>query len=534
MGGRAVSAAHHLRPSHVRRSARPLALALVAGAACHVGNRDGEGGDDGCPEGACQVAGTREELLAALDGLSDPMAEWLRGASDDAGGVSGGYAAVLDGLGAQIGCARSSERAFVVLSNQALHPKAIVTRCVDDPVTASNFFMVLEPSADGMDLDPERVRVAAWDAAAGRFHRYQLQPRSDIGGLGVAVEPAFCGGCHGGPFELEPWTPIMNEMSNPWAQWNAEPGFSSFQFDEAFPAGTTGPVFEEVTAGARLASASNLEPIIRAAIDRTSNARLSERTDAPDLEVALGLLRPVFCDESVNFVSEIHDSGELATHAVVDAGLRRAMLALAEGESWPWPWVTDPTVRIPAPGAGDPPLAMIAIRGETTAQVEAALLSRNVLDAEQILRVRALDWTHPVFSELRCGQWEAAADRARGGAVDPAEHADNASLVDALYREAMLLTIDGASVPLLADAPGAVVAIADATDPEAIAALSTGELSAYERTPEELGAEIDAFVTSFESGDARVRLDAERHRRGCLARQAFVITPLLPGIDECA
>jgi hypothetical protein len=515
----------------VRRSAGPLAtVALALGTAC-----DGApASDGGCAEESCEVAATREELFAAIDGFADPMAVLLRERADDAGGLEGAFEEVLDGLGAATGCGPETERAFVVLSNQELLPKGIVTRCVDDPVAASAFFMVIEPDQAGTDLDPEHVRVAAWDPEAGAYHRYQMVARPESGGLGVAVEPAFCTSCHGGPFGVEAWTPIMNEMTNPWAQWNAEPGFASFQFDEAFPSGARGPVFDELTQDGRLDSASNLEPIVRAAIDRTANARLSVRDEAPDLEVALSLLRPVFCDESVNFVSEVHDAGELQTSALVDPGLRGAMLALADEAGWPWAWVTSPTIRIPPPTDGEPALALLAVRGETTVQAEAALSSRRVLEAEDVLRVRALDWTHPVFSELRCGLFRDAAERARAGSVDPAAHADNTSLVRALYDEAMVLPVAGELVPLRASSAGDIVAVADAQDPESAAALAAGDLSALEASPAELGAAVDAWVTQFEGGDARARLEAERRRRGCLARSGFVVTPLVPGLDECA
>ena len=66
----------------------------------------------------------------------------------------------------------------------------------------------------------------------------------------------------------------------------------------------------------RLASASDLEPIVRAGVNRFVGARLKARLAAADLSVARELLRPLFCDETVNFVSEVHGSGELRTSAL--------------------------------------------------------------------------------------------------------------------------------------------------------------------------------------------------------------------------
>ncbi len=512
------------------RNRRWAAVALVASAGCTTGG----GADDGtCGGEVCDVAVTKADLVASLAEAQDPMAQFLRAAANDAGGIDGGWPAILEGLGDATGCDASTERSFVVLSNQALAPKAIVTRCSDQPTTASRFFMIFEPDHATGDLDESAVRVAAWDDTAGVFRRYQMVDRD--GDLGVAVEPDFCASCHGGPFQMTTWTPIMNEMTNPWAQWNAEPGFVSFQFDQAFPDGAGGPVYDEVASAPRLASASDLEPIVRAAIDRTANARVAERNEAPDFDAALALLRPVFCDESVNFVSEIHDSGELATHALVDAGLRRAFIGLAGDNAWPWPWVTDPTVRIAAPLLVDDPLAMIAVRGETTVQAEAALLSRQVLSASQVLAVRALDWQHPVFSTVRCGLWQATRDRVDTGEVglDAGAFADNAALVVALYEDAMHWPTAGGRVPLRPSAADAVVAVADAAAPGALDALDAGDFDAAAVTPDVLGEAIAAYVDSFSEQAARDLLQAERQRRACLSRNAFPITPLIPDLQDC-
>jgi hypothetical protein len=501
-----------------RRGLRCLvAIAVVDATAC--------GDDDvpsACGEQDCDLPVDRADLLERLAGFSDPVAQWLRVAANDAGAVDGTHDAWLAGLREQLGCAAADERSFVVLSNDAFEPKVIVTQCANDPVVASRLFTVFEPEA-GEDVDAERFRIAAWDDAAARFRRYQVAPTA--AGLTVAVEPEFCGSCHGGPYSLPEWTPIMNEMTNPWAQWNAEPGFVSFAFDE-FPT-HNGPVFESLMADGRLDSASNLEPVVRAAIDRTTAARIAERDGPATLEAAASLVRPVFCDENANYVSEIHDSGELALSAALDPGLRRAIALLRPDATWSF--VLDDALQLPAPGPGASPLVLVAVRGETTVQLEAALLSRGVLAPIDVLRVRALDWTHPVGSAARCDRFEAALERANGGALEPAAHADAAALARGLFE--LALEVPGGSLADVGE--DAVVALADAADVDALARINAGMLDEATLTIDALGDAIEAELAAVETTAGRARLADERLRRGCAALRTYPIAPIIPGTDAC-
>lgn len=492
-----------------------VAVAMVDAAGCG----DGADAPSACGDQACELPTDRADLLERLAGAADPVAEWLRVAANDAGAVEGSHETWLEGLREQLGCAAADERSFVVLSNDDYEPKVIVTQCANDPVVASRLFAVFEPES-GDDVDAERFRIAAWDDDAARFRRYQVAPTD--GGLTVAVEPQFCASCHGGPYALPDWTPIMNEMTNPWAQWNAEPGFVSFAFDE-FPA-HNGPVLEALLADGRLDSASNLEPVVRAAIDRTTAARVAERDGAATLEAAASLVRPVFCDENVNFVSEIHDSGEIALSAALDPGLRRAMALLRPDATWSF--VLDDALQLP-PGAE--PLVLVAVRGETTVQLEAALLSRGVLSPIDVLRVRALDWTHPVASATRCDRFEAALARGQGGALDPAAFADAAELARALFE--LALEVPGGSLADVGD--DAVVALADAADVEALARIDAGDLDGATLSIDALGEAIEAELAAVESTEGRARLADERIRRGCAARRTYPIAPLIPGTDDC-
>ncbi|MEM6990192.1 MAG: hypothetical protein AAF721_06840 [Myxococcota bacterium] len=482
-----------------------------------------------CGGGECDVPSTKTELLAALDGLADPMAQVLRNLAHDDATVEGGWEAIVAGLGDEVGCGADTESSFVVLSNQALRPKGIINRCVDAPVDASRFFLIFEPSAEDDDLDGDAFRVAAWDDDAARYRRYQMVPTEDGEALAVSVEPSFCAGCHGGTARRDAWMPNMNEMTEPWAQWNAEPGFSSFQFDEFFPEHTRGPVFEDVADPERLDSAANLEPIIRAALSRVSTARVATRGDAADLDVALDLLRPVFCDETANFVSEIHDSGELNLDAVVDPGLRDAFAALG---SWPWPWVTDVNLRIEPAEPGDSAIALVAIRGHAVVAAEAALRSRGVLSAEQLVAVRALDWTHPFASPLRCGLFEDAEARARSGegAANAAQTGDNAALVAALFVDAM----QAGGVSLLTDDPTTVVALADAEDADAMARLAAGDVASLRTDLTTLGETIASHIATLGEPSGRATLLDERNRRACLAQTQYPITPIIAELPACA
>lgn len=476
---------------------------------------------DACGGHECEVSTTRDELFAALAGFDDPVAQWLRAEARSDASVDGDHTAWIAGLREHLGCSQETANSYVVLSNEALRPKALLTECSDDPVLASRLFAVFEPAEDA-DVDPERFRLVGWDPTALVYHRYQVVPAND--GLRVAVEPEFCTTCHGGPFGLTTWTPIMNEMTNPWAQWNAEPGFASFAF-EALP-DPPGDVLGDLIAGDRLASASDLEPIIRAAIDRTTAARVAGRDLAPNLDEAAALVRPVFCDESINYVSEIHDSGEIEISAVLDPGLRRVLSLLRPDAAWSF--TADETLRIEPPATGEPRLVLLAVRGETTVQAEAALLSRNVLSPIDVARVRALDWRNPQASAARCSLYERAMGAADAALV-PADHATTAELAKALFD--LALAVPGGS---LADAgPDAVVALADASDTSAWTAIVAGDFADHVHTIDALGDAIEVALAQDATPGGRARLAAERLRRGCAAVGTYPTAPLIPGTESC-
>ncbi len=445
-----------------------------------------------CVDDRCESAGSKDELLGQLDGYADPVSNFLRDTVADDGTLTGNYQLVLDGVGTQLGCDSETEKHFVVLSNQGYAPKPIVTRCANDALGASQFFAAMVVKADGNGIDPKQMHLASWDAEAGQYRRYQTTETAD-GGMAVNVAPTFCMGCHGGPEKLDTWAPLMNEMASPWSNWNAHPGFSSQLYDEHLPqAFSQDPTFQELTRDTVLDSAASLEPIIRAGIQRVTTARLKTRTKTADASAALQLVRPLFCDESTNYVSEVHDSGELRIAALVDDSIRNLYRsAAAEGT---WSWLADTRMQLPPPST-EPPVTLIAIRGQATLEIELGLVARGVISPVDALRVRALDWKHPVGSAYRCGLYDAAAARLASGTLELPEAATVEDLIPAMFDEVMT------SLPPVAE--GNVWSLPTATE------------AGMELTLAQFGDALEGHVTSFQAAPMRSVLKAERDRRAC-------------------
>src|SRR5258706_360938 len=103
-------------------------------------------------------------------------------------------------------------------------------------------------------------------------------------------------------------TPIMNELPKPWRHWNAGEGSVSESF--VVPDSLKGkPNWEKY--GATAAAASRFEKVIRDAnANRVTPARSKQLFKPAKLDDAMGLIRPLFCDEQVNYVSELN-TGEV-------------------------------------------------------------------------------------------------------------------------------------------------------------------------------------------------------------------------------
>lgn len=502
----------------IRNTLRTTLLALAALAA----SCDGASDDQNCEDDRCSAAETREELLSSLAGFSDPISEFLRGAALEDGSVAGDYRAILAGMSDVLGCDTERQRSFMVLSNEALNPKTIFNHCADSPTQASEFFLLLPALGDDKDFEPRVVHMTAWDDEAGEYRRYATAPRPG-GGMSVNVQPAYCLSCHGGPRELGRWQPLMNEMTNPWSQWNAEPGFRSHVFDEFMPgASAAGDVFAQVSAPGLLDSASNFEPIVRAGIDRVTGARLQARHQPAAFTEALSLLQPLFCDEQTNYVSEIHGSGEFRSSAVIDDSVRELLIALDVGDELDF--VHQDTMRIPAVANGDSNLTLIAVRGESSLRSELALVTRGALRPLQALQVRSLDWSRPVNSTFRCGLFDDAAERIANGTLDAALAAlpassTNVELLPIVLAEIMTIEV-GQERTSLAPLGDAVFSVPD-VDKADLANLPSVEVS-----PAQLATQMQAAIDAT----TREELETRRRDRACEAARTFLVTPLFPDI----
>lgn len=486
--------------------------------------------DDGLGGKADEGAGA-----AAFEGRNDPAAAWLRKVTRADGTLVGDYQTVIEGIGAELGCSPESLKTFVILlSRKDYFPRNMFTACSDDPVKASKLFLSTQ-SDDGTlsDVDPRNLKLFAWDADARTYRLYELLPEGEDA-MRVTVEPGHCRTCHTGPTSLDnramPFVPIMNELVNPWTLWNAEPDFRSHRFDELLdPAVAKAPVYTAMTGDGRLDSASNFERHIRESMGLVTTTRIRARRDPADLETSLSLLRPLFCDETLNYVSENHDNGELHGAAVIDDSIRRLYLHI-QPDQWPWDWLNDGTLRLELPQAGQEPVAVLPVRGEATLQVENALVARRTLSAEQVLQVRALDWKRPTLSPFRCQLFLDGADRVRADPDRFAAYATNGELVGALFVELMQLDQGGAPLPLLSPTPGTLYAIPsidadDALDAEALSA-SAVDLDGF-------GEQLQSWFEAIEGDADRGWLEQERARRGCLALAEYPAAPEIPGIGPC-
>lgn len=507
-----------------------VALVLLSQAACLTAD---DPAPPECQLDQCESAHSREEVLAAIDGHDDVVAAYLRDAVTERGTLVGDYREVLDAVGGELGCAPESEKSFVVLSNIGYIPKTVFARCAEDPQLASRFFLAVPAVRDAgedTDVDPQVLHLSAWDEDAGTYRIYSTRPTED-GEMGVNVSPAFCLGCHGGPQQLPYWQPLMNEMTNPWSGWNAEPGFRSQLFDEFLdPAIASGPVYQDLTAEDLLDSASNLEPIIRAGIERLNGARVLEREHAADLDRALALLQPMYCDETINFVSEMHGGGQIRSSSVIDPTI--AAHVRAAGLAGDWPWLSGDDLRLASAPSQWEALTLVPVRGESTLSVELSLVARDVLDPMQALRVRALDWTHPVLSDFRCSLFQTGVERIRAGAIDRAiaALADDATTADVLplvYDEIMKVATGDGLVALAPARGDHVLAIYDALDPDVETRLRAGDLSSFEISVAELGDRIQVYVDAVD----RDSLRAARQVRACRAVQEYAITPIYADLD---
>lgn len=509
-----------------------LGLALMS-TACAV-----EGTSAGCANDKCDGDA---DFHTQLEGREDPIAGFLRASDVEKDGMmSADYHSALSGVASEMGCDASSIATFALaddLVDDTQFPRLISVACSGDDARASDFFIAasFKDEATG-DVDIRDVEMFAWDATNRKYRFYAFRPaQTDPSKVDVEVEPKRCQQCHQTPSDQiplgMPMTPIMNEINRPWTHWNAEPGFPSF--DYALPeAMESKPNFAKLFA--QKGPASRFEQIIRNGGHlKVAQARLRERRNPASLAETMYMLRPVFCSEQVNYVSEDFDSGVLFSSAVIDPGIRNMFMAIRP-DDWAWGWVNGDTMRLdpPASGAG---LVQIPVRGNADVTTEQQLVALRALTPQQVLRVRALDWRKPVFSEFRCGLWRKAQSRFETDAPSLAGLSSNAAAMPVVFEAIMKLG------DLALDAGQDRMIALDDASPEQVEALEQalaggtlgsatcdGGVGFCSVDLDQFGVMIDQHVQTFENGaDPRTPMTAERDRRIC-----HILEPVDPRDDR--
>lgn len=506
-----------------------MAALIALGMALASSGCTSVGGEASCGADKCDAAG---DFLAKLDGRVDPIADFLRASAVDAKGLmEGDYKSFVFGVNEKRGCAADSVMTFALSDNLVMDepfPRLISVGCSSDDVKASEFFIAASFKDEKTgDVDMRDVEMFAWDATNRKYRFYAFKPsEADDSKVAIEVEPKRCQQCHLTPADLVPtgmpMTPIMNEMNRPWTHWNAEPGFTSFEYE--LPADVMSkPNFSEFMSQHK-GPASRFEKIISDGGQlKVAQARLRDRRNPANLDETMNMLRPLFCSEQINYVSEDFNSGVLFSAAVVDPGLRNMYRAIRP-DNWSWGWVNGDTMRLPAP-SGDSALTQIPVRGNADIVTEQQLVALRGLTPHQVLRVRALDWKKPVFSDFRCGLWTGAVERFRTKPPSLAGLANNAAALPIVFEAIMTL----GDSRLHSGQDDHVIAIGDADEAtiDALKAALANDMLGSATCNEDgtgfcvadvdqLGVMIDRQMASFEdASDPRPALAAERMRRIC-------------------
>ncbi len=348
-------------------------------------------------------------------------------------------------------------------------------------------------------------------------------------------------------------TPIMNELAAPWEHWHAEPIAVAHEVpDELHDAPVYGVLAGNRTPAERspfLKSAARLEQTIRSAFNtRVAVTRAGVRRVKPaDVETAMSALRPLFCDEQVTYMTEDGSSGLIGVGAAIDGGWHSVFEAAGVGQSWEW---LDPPRQIRLPSGGGDPISMLATRGESVLVYEKQLVSLRGIKAEQLARIRALDWHTPVMSDFRCGLFTDALPRVI--ANPPIEITEStrvkalfAPLVDEILQlrpEVWGIDGDGLpdSIPIIASTEGTIPVLATAEPAQLLEfakVLAEGALGQSECNPtttqgfcEQSLPDIGALIqTRFETvrDEGRTFLQSERDSRACLAKDRYGAFPFV-------
>ena len=547
-----MSAIHRFRTRRAQPILAVLALALVP-LACS--EDEGEGDDVMCGDSKCDDLGP---VAAQLATFNDPIAVFLRANIDKNGQIDVGYLAMLEAIAKQQGCAKDSIDSYVISDalvgdSGSAFPRVVNTVCSTERTKADLAFFALSFADEaGVDVDPRTIEMFAWDATTFSYRFYKGEPvEGSATKVSIQPEPSECQECHFQPDHFGglpmPMTPIMNELSAPWEHWFAEPQ----SFNHSVPDATkNAPHFKEIAGEGSpfRKSAARLEQTIRSAFtQRVATARLRLRRNTANVDEAMSLLRPLFCDEQLTYVTEDGASGVLSANAAVDEGLASVYFTI-KGTGWPWEWWQDKLLRLDPPGAPDM-ITMMPSRGAAMIAYEKQLMSVRALTPEQVLRVRALDWATPTLSSFRCGLWQNALPRVKAAPPTGAKNSDIFTpLLDAILTvQKGDFGIGGtdlpAKIPLSSGDAAKVVAVAVADEANLqalVEAIVAKQLAAAKCATDgagfcvadsnALGAMIETRFKAVEAA-GRGPHTTLRTARGCAAKRDYPNAPHIENLD---
>lgn len=430
-----------------------------------------EGGEDaGCAGEKCD---NLDGALADLEGRNDPIANWLREywtanpdqnelAEIDGNDVP--YLSLLDGVSRVQDCGPDDIKSFIISDELIVagdgeqpFPRVINTLCSSGNKVDEAFFALSFPNDEGTDVDTGRIEMYGWDPDTREYRFYKTE-HSDAGGLEVTIDPPECKTCHraidGVMQENTPMTPIMNELFRPWENWFSNPNPFKFEVSDEV---ATAPEYSALVDG-RAAPANELEIIITQAMANVSDARVRQRRETFEVGAAMDLLKPLFCAEQLQYLTEDGGSGLISTDALFDGGLIEVYNREGEWDDLDWTWLKEGKLNLPQGAGEDEIVSKISTRGEAAVMYEASLMARRAVDELDILRIRTLDWQHPDVSDFKCDLWESARGRMmsfpptedKNG--DPiTEDTDNRDVYPVLVNE--ILTLTGDVAPILLSDP---------------------------------------------------------------------------------
>lgn len=424
-------------------------------------------------------------------------------------------------------------------------PRLVSVVCANDAGKNWEFFLNSVSEIETEDgeptgtIDPRNLEFFGWDPENKTYNFYATFPSDEGDSTFIEVEPQRCQQCHKTPSDTDPvgmpMTPIMNEMNRPWTHWNAEPGFESHDF--TLPERVVDMPNFKALAIDHQAPASRFEEIIGTGIhEKVVISRLRERRDPPDIDTIMGLLRPVFCEEHVNYVSEEFEAGVIRNAAMIDPGIRATYHSL--DDNWPWEWASIDVMRLGSLNSAES-LDQVPTRSHADVLTERQLVTTGAISAEQVLRAKAIDWKNPVFSATRCGLWKQAVERFAAEPPDFGDARRNLEVMGDVFDQ--ILTLDGRSL-VVGDGRFVSVDEIDDTSLAGLAAvlddpssLAVGDCRSSNAVCmndlDSFGALIDAYVTETEAlTRPRTRIRRLRNERICEVKARFPNRPSLPEV----